>query len=135
MPEFSEAQERSIHSQQRSPVRTHDLSLWTSTRFDTLRPLRILAPYDFPGRRIHAGQRGIRFVSAIKSVQVPIPVDRCIEMKRKFLRRPYHSVCEVWPHFNERASGAVAGRDEHFVVEHDRTGCIHGLVTAATPWK
>ena len=56
-------------------------------------------------------------------------------MQAELLGRPQRPVREVRPDFDQRASGAIAGRDEHLVVEDDGTGGIDGFVRAAAPWK
>ena len=56
-------------------------------------------------------------------------------MQPELLRRPQLPVREVRPNLDQRASGAIARRDEHLVVEDDRAGGVDRLVRAAAPRK
>src|SRR5206468_4146061 len=74
-------------------------------------------------------------VPAVEAIKIPVTIDRCVEVQPELLRRPHDAMREVGADLEQRASRPIARRNEHLVVEDDRTRCVDRLVAATTPRK
>nr|ABZ06436.1 hypothetical protein ALOHA_HF4000009L19ctg2g11 [uncultured marine microorganism HF4000_009L19] len=131
MTKLADSQELAVHREQRSAARSQYRLPLTAGLLESLGPPRRLTPDHAAVGSVDTGQRRVTLVPPVEAVEIPVLVDRRVEVQRERLRGPDHLGREVGAHMHQRAAGPIAGRDEHRVVEDDRAGGVDRFVGAA----